>query len=36
MIKGWTRKKKIALIESTNSDWIDLSEKWFNDTLIII
>ena len=27
-IKGWTRKKKIALIESMNPDWGDLSEDW--------
>jgi putative endonuclease len=25
-IKGWNRKKKIALIESMNPDWQDLSE----------
>ena len=29
-IKGWLRKKKIALIESQNPDWKDLSEKWFS------
>ena len=27
-IKGWLRKKKIALIESVNSEWKDLSEEW--------
>ena len=27
-IKGWTRAKKIALIESTNSQWQDLSADW--------
>ena len=27
-IKGWLRKKKIALIESTNPKWQDLSEEW--------
>jgi putative endonuclease len=27
-IKGWLRKKKIDLIESTNPDWIDLSKEW--------
>lgn len=26
--KGWRRSKKIALIESTNPRWEDLSEKW--------
>jgi putative endonuclease len=24
-LKGWSRKKKIALIESTNPDWHDLA-----------
>jgi putative endonuclease len=28
-IKGWLRKKKIALIESLNPHWEDLSEGWF-------
>ena len=27
-IKGWLRKKKIALIESMNPDWQDLSKDW--------
>jgi putative endonuclease len=27
-IKGWGRVKKIALIESVNPDWLDLSEDW--------
>lgn len=27
-IKGWGRVKKIALIESANPDWRDLSEDW--------
>jgi len=27
-IKGWSREKKIALIESVNPDWNDLSEDW--------
>ena len=27
-IKGWLRKKKIALIESVNPTWIDLSNGW--------
>ncbi len=30
-IKGWLRSKKIALIESTNPAWKDLSEGWFED-----
>ena len=28
-IKGWTRAKKIALIESTNAGWEDLARDWF-------
>ncbi len=28
-IKGWLRSKKIALIESVNPEWKDLSEEWF-------
>jgi putative endonuclease len=27
-LKGWTRAKKIALIEKMNPTWIDLSEDW--------
>ncbi len=28
-IKGWTRAKKIALIESVNAGWEDLARDWF-------
>ena len=27
-IKGWLRSKKVALIESSNPDWQDLSRHW--------
>jgi putative endonuclease len=27
-IKGWLRRKKIALIEELNPTWRDLSEEW--------
>jgi putative endonuclease len=27
-IKGWLRKKKIALIRSVNPKWLDLSAEW--------
>ena len=27
-LKGWTRAKKIALIETMNPEWRDLSEEW--------
>ena len=30
VIKGWIRQKKIALIESVNPKWKDLSARWFN------
>lgn len=29
-IKGWLRKKKIALIESVNPEWKDLSKEWLS------
>jgi putative endonuclease len=28
-IKGWLRRKKIALIEETNPMWLDLAEGWY-------
>jgi putative endonuclease len=28
-IKGWLRRKKIALVESKNPGWKDLSEGWY-------
>jgi putative endonuclease len=31
-LKGWTRAKKIALIETTNRTWQDLSEDWYPPT----
>ena len=27
-IKGWVRRKKVALIESMNPRWLDLAEGW--------
>lgn len=33
-LKGWTRAKKIALIESVNPRWIDLSESWGREFLM--
>ena len=27
-LKGWTRARKNALVESMNPDWRDLSEEW--------
>ena len=30
-VKGWTRAKKLALVESMNPKWADLSEGWRED-----
>ena len=30
-IKGWVRAKKIALIDSLNPNWNDLSAQWFEE-----
>ena len=27
-IQGWTRAKKVALIEASNPTWVDLSAQW--------
>ena len=32
-LKGWTRAKKIALIESLNPRWEDLAENWGQEML---
>ena len=29
-IKGWRREKKIKLIDSTNPEWKDLAENWYD------
>ena len=29
-IKGWVRRKKIALIEESNPEWKDLSKDWYS------
>ena len=29
VLKGWVRRKKVALIESLNPEWEDLSDGWF-------
>ena len=28
-LKGWLRKRKVELIESTNPTWLDLAGSWF-------
>jgi|TARA_Y100000310_G_C20319501_1_gene640054 putative endonuclease len=30
-IKGWTRKKKVALIEERNSKWLNLAADWYDE-----
>ena len=30
-IKGWTRAKKVRLIEKVNPEWRDLSADWYED-----
>jgi len=32
-IKAWTRKKRVALIESKNPRWADLSAHWYPEPL---
>src|SRR4051812_48319875 len=32
-IKGWTRLKKVALIESDNPHWEDLSRDWHSSDI---
>lgn len=32
-IKAWTRKKRVALIQSKNPSWADLSASWFPEPL---
>ncbi len=29
-LKGWSRSKKIALIDSINAAWVDLSRDWYD------
>jgi len=31
-LKGWMRKRKIALIEAVNPTWEDLAADWFNSS----
>src|SRR5688572_13718173 len=30
-IKGWIRKRKVALIEATNPTWVDLAADWYGE-----
>ena len=29
-LKGWRREKKIALVETSNPTWLDLSRDWYD------
>ena len=31
-IKGWSRAKKIHLVESVNAGWLDLAKDWFESS----
>ena len=31
-LKGWRRSKKVALVESVNSEWKDLALRWYGST----
>lgn len=33
-LKGWTRKKKIWLIESKNPGWTDLAADWYGPDVL--
>ena len=33
-VKGWLRRKKVALIESVNPYWEDLAKEWYEETPI--
>jgi len=30
-IKGWSRAKKIALVHTTNPEWLDLAAAWYGE-----
>jgi putative endonuclease len=34
VIKGWVRQKKLDLIASTNPNWLDLSEDWYDEDVL--
>jgi putative endonuclease len=34
-IKGWLRKKKVALIQTMNPKWDDLAKDWYGNTVIL-
>jgi putative endonuclease len=34
VIKGWVRQKKLELIGSTNPNWLDLGEEWYDEDVL--
>jgi putative endonuclease len=34
-IKGWLRRKKVALINTMNPEWKDLSREWYDSSVIL-
>lgn len=34
-IKGWLRSKKVALINSINPEWKDLSRDWYDSSVVL-
>ncbi|MBK6765296.1 MAG: GIY-YIG nuclease family protein [bacterium] len=32
-LKGWSRKRKVELIEATNPSWADLAKDWYVERL---
>ena len=33
-LKGWSRTKKLALIEKQNPGWVDLAEEWYHPATV--
>jgi putative endonuclease len=33
-IKGWTRARKLALVEGENPRWLDLARHWYSSELL--
>jgi putative endonuclease len=34
-IKGWVRRRKVALVRTTNPGWGDLSADWFPSAVVL-
>jgi len=33
-LKGWSRTKKLTLIEKQNPSWVDLAEEWYHPATV--